>query len=120
VAKYGLSSLLASVIPSGETVLGSHEDHAGLVKRLEMLGKKAIEDGAEVLVTTCAGLAGVHQELQKKLGVPVLEGISCAIKLAEILIDLGLQTTRVGQYALLPESKNLKGFPEFKHLKCFE
>jgi len=120
VAKYGLSSLLASVIPSGETVLGSHEDHAGLLKRLEILGKKAIEDGAEVLVTTCAGLAGVHKELQKKLGVPVLEGISCAIKLAEILIDLGLQTTRVGQYAQLPESKNLKGFSEFKHLECFK
>ncbi len=120
VAKYGLSPILASVVPSGETVLGSHCDHAGLINRLEVLGKKAIEeDGAEVLVTTCAGLAGVHKELSRRLGVPCLEGVSCAVKLTEILIDLGLRTTRVGQYTPLPEPKNLKGFPAFKHLEPF-
>lgn len=117
VAKYGLSEMLASVIPSGETVLGSHCDHAGLIDRLEVLGRKAIEeDGAEVLITTCAGMAGVHKELSRRLGVPCLEGVSCAVKLVEILIDLGLHTTRVGQYTLLPEPKNLKGFDDFRHL----
>jgi allantoin racemase len=121
VAKYGMSSILASVIPTGETVLGSHVDHAGLINRLEALGKKAIEeDGAEVLITTCAGMAGVHQELSNRLGVPVLEGVSCAVKLVEILIDLGLRTTRVGQYFPLPESKILCGYPEFKDLYCFK
>ena len=117
VAKYFLSDLMASIVPSGATVLGSHCDHAGLVDSLEVLGKKAIEeDGAEVLITTCAGMAGVHQELTRRLGVPCLEGVSCAVKLCEILIDLGLHTTRVGQYTLLPETKNLKGFDEFRHL----
>lgn len=117
VAKYFLGSILASVIPSGETVLGGHCDHAGLIDRLEFLGRKAIEeDGAEVLITTCAGMAGVHQELSRRLGVPCLEGVSCAVKLCEILIDLGLRTTRVGQYALLPEAKSLKGYDGFRHL----
>ncbi len=121
VAKYGLTSLLASVIPSGETVLGSHIDHTGLINKLEVLGKKAIEeDGAEVLITTCAGMAGVHEELSRRLGVPCLEGVSCAVKLTEVLIDLGLRTTRVGQYTLLPEPKNLKGFTAFKDLYCFK
>jgi len=121
VMKYGLSELMASVIPSGETVLGSHCDHEGLIDRLEVLGKRAIEeDGAEVLMTTCAGMAGVHTELSKRLGVPALEGVSCAVKLTEILIDLGLRTTRVGQYIPLPEPKPLKGFPGFKSLEWYD
>jgi allantoin racemase len=117
VAKYGLSNLLASIIPSGASVLGSHNDHKSLIDRLEELGRKAIEeDGAEVLITTCAGMAGVHKELSKRLGVPCLEGVSCAVKLVEILIDMGLHTTRVGQYKLLSETKNLKGFDDFRGL----
>lgn len=117
VSKYFLQDLMASIVPSGGSVLGSHCDHAGLIDKLEVIGRRAIEDDdAEVLITTCAGLAGVHQELSRRLGVPCLEGVSCAVKLCEVLIDLGLHTTRVGQYALLPEKKNLKGFDEFRHL----
>lgn len=120
VSKYFLDELLASVLPSGESVLGSHCDHAGLMDSLEKLGNKAIEeDGAEVLVTTCAGMAGVHQELSERLGVPVLEGVSCAVKLTEILIDLGLKTTRVGGFAVLSEPKPLKGFDEFRSLDWY-
>jgi allantoin racemase len=121
VAKYGLSSLLASVIPSGESVLGSHCDHENLMGNLERMGRKAIEeDGAEVLITTCAGLAGMQEELSRRLNVPVLEGISCAVKLAEILVELRVQTTRVGQYYLLPETKPLDSWSEFQHLELFQ
>jgi allantoin racemase len=121
VAKYGLSSLLASVIPSGESVLGSHCDHDSLMSSLERMGRKAIEeDGAEVLITTCAGLAGMQEELSRRLNVPVLEGISCAVKLAEVLIDLRVRTTRVGQYLELPETKPLDGWAEFQHLEPFQ
>lgn len=121
VKKYGLSSVFASVVPSGESVLGSHCDHVSLMNRLEKLGRKAIEeDGAEVLITTCAGLAGMQEELSKRLNVPVLEGISCAVKLAELLIDLRVVTTRVGQYHPLPETKALDGWPEFQYLEPFK
>lgn len=120
VAKYGLSNLLASVIPQNVGVLGSHEDHDALLERLVKLGKQAIEeDGAEVLITTCAGLAGVHEKLSERLNVPALEGIACAVKLAEMSVDFGLKTTRVGQYASLPERKPLKGFADFQHLEFY-
>ncbi len=65
------------------------------MEMLAGLGRKAIEqDGAEVLVLTGAAFAGMQHELSRRLGAPVLEGISCAVKLAEILIDLGLHTTQ--------------------------
>lgn len=121
VSRYGFSSLLASVIPSGETVLGSHENHAGLLARLEAMGRKAItDDSAEVLILTCAGLAGLHTVLQERLGVPVLEGISCAVRLAELMVDLGLRTPNDSPSRRLPVPKRLQGFPDFQHLDCFK
>jgi allantoin racemase len=121
VARYGLSALLASVVPSGETVLSSHRNHEALLARFETMGRKAIdEDGAEVLILTCAGLAGLHKHLQERLGVPVLEGISCAVRLAELLVDLGLRTSRSHQYGPLPAPKTLRGFDDFCSLDCFK
>lgn len=121
VARYGLTPLMASVLPSGESVLGSHRNHQALLASYEVLGRRAVEeDGAEVLIMTCAGLAGLHLALQEKLGVPVLEGISCAVRLAEMLIDLNLKTSRRHQYQPLAVPKALKGFPEFRDLECFK
>jgi len=121
VARYGLSAFLASVVPSGETVLSSHRNHEALLARFEAMGRKAVdEDGAEVLILTCAGLAGLHNRLQERLGVPVLEGISCAVRLAEMLVDLGLRTSRSHQHRPLPAPKTLRGFDDFCGLDCFK
>ena len=115
VAKYHLSKLMASVVVMGESPLGIHADRQGKLEHLVEIGRQAIEDGAEVLILTGAAFAGMQHELSQILGVPVLEGISCAVKLAEILIDLELRTTRVGQYLPLPKPKTLEGYPEFNH-----
>lgn len=120
VAKYHLSELMASVVVMGESPLGIHADHQGKLENLVKIGRQAIEDGAEVLILTGAAFAGMQHELSKILGVPVLEGISCAVKLAEILIDLELQTTRVGQYLPLPKPKALKGYSDFQALENFQ
>jgi allantoin racemase len=121
VKKYGLRELLASVIASRESALDIQRDHQSKLEIMTELGRKAIEeDGAEVLIFTGAAFAGMHRDLSEKLNVPVLEGISCAVKLAEILVDLNLYTTRVGQYQPLPKPKKLVGFPELQHLECFK
>jgi allantoin racemase len=120
VAKYRITDLLASAIPCSLNPLDVQQNRRNSLARLVELGKKAIEgDGAEVLILCGAAFAGMHHELSEKLGVPVLEGISCAVKLAELLIDLSLLTTRVGQFLPLQQPKRLKGFADFKHLACF-
>jgi allantoin racemase len=117
VTRYGLSSYLASVLPSGESVLAGHSDHEALLPRLESLGQQAVaQDGAEVLITTCAGMAGIRRALQDSLKVPVLEGVACAVKLTEVLIDMEAFTSRVGQYEPLRQRKDLIGHVEFSHL----
>lgn len=119
VAKYGMSGYLASVLSTGNA-LETQRDHDGKLDLMENFGKRAIEkDGAEVLIFTGAAFAGMHKELSRRLKVPVLEGISCAVRLCEMLIDLELHTTRVGQYLPLSKPKKLVGFSEFLSLENF-
>ena len=90
------------------------------MSRLTEQGKKAIEeDGAEVLLLGCAGMAGADKILQSALQVPVLDGVVCAVKLAEILYDYGLRTSRVGFFKT-PEKKKYRGIWPGVHLPWAE
>jgi allantoin racemase len=51
------------------------------------------------LVLGCAGMAELALALQRDYGVPVLEGISCAIKLVEAMLYLELENSKVCGYA---------------------
>lgn len=57
------------------------------------------EAGAEVLVLGCAGMTGLQRTVGEKLGLPVVDGVGAAVKLAESLVALGLNTSRAGGYA---------------------
>jgi allantoin racemase len=46
--------------------------------------------------------------LTKEHGVPVLDGVACAVKLCEALVSLGLKTSKTGGYAL-PRTKRYAG-----------
>ncbi|MGW6903986.1 MULTISPECIES: aspartate/glutamate racemase family protein [unclassified Streptomyces] len=61
--------------------------------------ERARDAGAEVLVLGCAGMTGLQRAVGEKLGVPVVDGVAAAVKLAESLVGLGLTTSRVGGYA---------------------
>jgi len=77
--------------------------------RLVEAGRLAVEnDRAEVLLLGCAGMTGLDKEIEKKLGVPVLDGVGCAVKLAEGLVDYGVTTSKVCAYKH-PEPKKFKG-----------
>jgi len=54
--------------------------------------------GAEVLVLGCAGMTGLQRIVAEKLGMPVVDGVAAAVKLAESLVFLGLNTSRAGSY----------------------
>jgi len=94
VHKYHLQDLCASVRAPENSL-----KDCGDVEILTELGQKAIqEDGAEVLVLGCAGMAGVDKTLQKKLGVPVLDGVVCALILVSGMIQYGVSTSKVRRY----------------------
>lgn len=76
---------------------------------LEESRRALAEDGAEVIVLGCCGLAGLNTRLSAKLGVPVLDPVASAVKILESLIDLQLHTSRVMSYGpVIPqEYKNV-------------
>jgi allantoin racemase len=59
----------------------------------------AREDRAEAVLLGCAGMADLAAWLTRETGVPVLDGVACAVKQVEALAGLGLTTSKVGAYA---------------------
>jgi allantoin racemase len=59
-------------------------------------------DGCEVVVLAGAVMAGVPQRLQPRSDVPLLEGVSCAVSQAEMLVRLACPKARVGSLSALP------------------
>ena len=57
--------------------------------------KRAVEeDGADVIVLGCVGMAKIAEEIQKELGVPVVEPAAAAIKVAEALVQMKLSHSK--------------------------
>ena len=94
VEKYDLTSSLASVRSPDEGV-----EFASDEERYLQLARAAVdEDMAEVLVLGCAGLAGMDKRLQERLGVPVLDGVVCALMVAAGLVKYGVSTSKARSY----------------------
>ncbi|MDD3514729.1 MAG: aspartate/glutamate racemase family protein, partial [Synergistaceae bacterium] len=93
VDKYGLSRDMASVRPA------SIEQGADEAERLIAAGRRAVEeDMAEVLVLGCAGFAGLDKRMEKELGVPVLDGVICALIIASGLVKYGVSISKKRRY----------------------
>ena len=56
------------------------------------------EDMAEVIVLGCAGMADLDKMLQNKLGIPVLDGITCALIIASGFVKYGISTSKIRRY----------------------
>lgn len=67
-----------------------------------------VEDKAGAIVLGCAGMADLNRFLEDKLGVPIIDGVTAAVKFAEALVGLGLRTSKRGDLAY-PLHKPYKG-----------
>ncbi|GAM76111.1 hydantoin racemase [Vibrio ishigakensis] len=131
--KFGVVTTMTRTLPASEHLLyryGYHHLCSGVratdiaVLELETIDKQTYEqlkqecqlaisqDGAEAIVLGCAGMSDLAQELSNELKVPVIDGVSAAVKLAESLNQLGLTTSKVGQYAP-PLAKQFHG--QYQH-----
>src|SRR5262249_52450688 len=91
LSKYGLISRCAKVRASEIPVLDLEKPGSDARTKISAEIARAIEeDHAEAIVLGCAGMADLANELSKEHGVPVLDGVACAVKLAEALHGLGL------------------------------
>jgi allantoin racemase len=86
----------ASMRSIGLTVLDIDSRKEEAATLLLQEGRKAVEeDKADVLVLGCTGLTGFASKLQEELDVPVVEPSIAGVKVAEILLTMGLSHSKV-------------------------
>lgn len=98
--RYGYQHLCSGVRATDIPVLELEQLQAELYQQLQNECQAAIkQDGAEAIVLGCAGMTELAGQLSSSLNVPVIDGVTAAIKLAESLHQLHLTTAKCGQYA---------------------
>ena len=106
VRRYKLEQDLASVRPLGLTVAETDADPERTKSRiLEVSRQAAEEDGAEVIILGCAGMVGYAEEVERELGLVVLDPSSVALKICEALVDAGLVHSKRALFAVPPKKE---------------
>ena len=107
--KYGMSQQCHRVRAAEVPVLELENPDSEATKLIRVEIQKALdEDRSEAIVLGCAGMADLATKLSKEFGVPVIDGVTAAVKLVESLVSLGLQTSKRNGYAY-PRSKQYLG-----------
>lgn len=104
--RYGLMARCARVRSSEVAVLDLEDPRSDACARISAeIGRAVAVDRAEAIVLGCAGMADLAEALAKEHGLPVLDGVTCAVGLAESMVRLGLFTSRRGGYSPPPPHK---------------
>jgi allantoin racemase len=107
--KYGLASRCAKVRACEVPVLALDDPASNASAQISAEIERARhEDRAEAIVLGCAGMAELAARLTEQHGLPVIDGVASAVKLAEACGVLGLKTSKTGAYAT-PLSKTYLG-----------
>ncbi len=98
--RYGMAHLCKNVRAAEIPVLDLETDSNAAAKKIEQETRRAIaEDHCEAIILGCAGMADLAEELTKKCGIPVIDGVVCALKMCEAIVGAGLSTSKIGAYA---------------------
>ena len=105
----GLDGRLASVraLPRLDADITAAKD-AARDALLDQCRRAIEEDQAEVLIVGGGPLAGLAREIAHLLPVPVIDGVSCAVRLAEALVGLRPAAPSAGSFAR-PAAKPARG-----------
>lgn len=107
----GLDKHCASVRSSGLSVLELEGEMDFVCSTIAKEAAIAVsQDRAEVIVLGCGGMAGLDAKIREMCGVPTVDGVAAAVKIAEDLVELGLSTSKVRTYAP-PRPKTVLHWP---------
>ncbi|WP_264297465.1 MULTISPECIES: aspartate/glutamate racemase family protein [unclassified Halomonas] len=116
--QYGFSHHCRRIRAAEIPVLDLEHDPDAAFKRIVAECCRARdEDGIGAIVLGCGGMANLTQAISREVGLPVVEGVSAALKLAESLVGLGLQTSKYGDLDY-PRPKTFTGrFSDYSNLE---
>lgn len=108
----GLAGRLASIRPLDQPLRDVGAVQADYATRLKALCVAAVEqDGADVIILAGAPLAGLARSIAGEIPVPVVDGVSSAVRHAETLAALRPGAAQSGSFAP-PPAKRISGLPE--------
>ncbi|MEK9765661.1 MAG: aspartate/glutamate racemase family protein [Thalassolituus sp.] len=97
VRNYGMEHFCAGIRACDVPVLELENEESGAYQLIREECMRAIaEDGAGAIVLGCGGMADLTKKLQADIGIPVIDGVTAAVKFAESLVGLGLKTSKRG------------------------
>ncbi|QHJ00503.1 Asp/Glu/hydantoin racemase [Xylophilus rhododendri] len=109
---HGLQQRLASIRALDRPLASIGAVQADHGERLKALCEQVVaEDGAEVIILAGAPLAGLARSLRGQLPVPVVEGVSSAVRHAVSMVALQPGRARSGSFAPPPQKAH-QGLPE--------
>jgi allantoin racemase len=100
LARYVLSARCARVRAAEVPVLALEDQNSDARAKIaaEIEAAKR-DDRCDAIVLGCAGMADLAADLSARHGLPVLDGVACAVKLVEGLVAIGVRTSKIGGYA---------------------
>lgn len=114
--RYGFERHCTSVRCVDLPVLAMEAADDEVIERIVREGRRARdEEGAGVIVLGCGGMADMKDVLSDAIGLPVIEGVTAAVKLAESLVQLRLSTSKHGDFGY-PLTKRFIG--RYAHFGC--
>lgn len=112
IARSGLADRCVSIRAVELSVLDIEADLSATKRLIEAESRRAMaEDDAEAILLGCAGLGPLDKDLQQALGIPVLDGCGCAVKLAEACFEYGITTSKHLSFSP-PPAKAYVNWPE--------
>lgn len=100
LVRYGLDRRCACVRASDVPVLELEKADPDTTERIRAEIRNAIDhDGVEAIVLGCAGMTDLMQSLSNEFGLPVVDGVGCAVAFAEALVRARLSTSTLNAYA---------------------
>ena len=100
VQRYGCERQCRGIHGTDIPVLELEACGDATVAQIEAAAREALaRDRSGAIVLGCGGMATLCRTLQQRLQVPVIDGVSAAVKFAEALVALGLHTDKRGDYA---------------------
>ncbi len=100
VRAYGMQDFCKNVRACDLDVLALEEEGSNARAVItEECRRARDEDGAGAIVLGCGGMADLATRIRDDIGIPVIDGVSVAVKFVEALVGCGLATSKHGDLA---------------------
>jgi allantoin racemase len=95
--KLGVRENLVAVRPIQSAVLDLTKNKEQNIQTVIELTKVSLrEDKTQAIALACLGMTGFAEEIQKRVGIPIIDPGVAALKMAETLVEMGLSFSRFG------------------------